>query len=142
MPGSARAARESFCRSPTRTWSITARSARTPRSICLLRPAALLPRVAQLRGIELVLTRSDAARGFELPADRIGDLVVIAEHSVVIGGAEAKHDLSGLDAPLRSHGGLAEQQVPLIMNRPFAKLDSERRWRNFDAFDWVLNHAA
>ena len=104
--------------------------------------AALLPRVAQLRGIELVLTRSDAARGFELPADRIGDLVVIAEHSVVIGGAEAKHDLSGLDAPLRSHGGLAEQQVPLIMNRPFAKLDSERRWRNFDAFDWVLNHAA
>ena len=104
--------------------------------------AALLPRVAQLRGIELVLTRSDAARRFELPADRIGDLVVIAEHSVVIGGAEAKHDLSGLDAPLRSHGGLAEQQVPLIMNRPFAKLDSERRWRNFDAFDWVLNHAA
>jgi hypothetical protein len=32
--------------------------------------------------------------------------------------------------------------VPLIMNRSFAKLDSERRWRNFDAFDWVLNHAA
>jgi phosphonoacetate hydrolase len=104
--------------------------------------AALLPRVAQLRGIELVLTRSDAARRFELPADRIGDLVVIAERSAVIGGAEAKHDLSGLDAPLRSHGGLAEQQVPLIMNRSFAKLDSERRWRNFDAFDWVLNHAA
>jgi phosphonoacetate hydrolase len=104
--------------------------------------AALLPRVAQLRGIELVLTRSDAARRFELPADRIGDLVVIGERSVVIGGAEAKHDLSGLDAPLRSHGGLAEQQVPLIMNRSFAKLDSERRWRNFDAFDWVLNHAA
>jgi phosphonoacetate hydrolase len=104
--------------------------------------AALLPRVAQLRGIELVLTRSDAARRFELPADRIGDLVVIAERSVVIGGAEAKHDLSGLDAPLRSHGGLAEQQVPLIMNRSFAGLDSERRWRNFDAFDWVLNHAA
>jgi phosphonoacetate hydrolase len=104
--------------------------------------AALLPRVAQLRGIELVLTRNDAARRFELPADRIGDLVVIAERSVVIGGAEAKHDLSGLDAPLRSHGGLAEQQVPLIMNRPFARLDSEHRWRNFDAFDWVLNHAA
>ena len=104
--------------------------------------AALLPRVAQLRGIELVLTRSDAARRFELPADRIGDLVVIGERSVAIGGAEAKHDLSGLDAPLRSHGGLAEQQVPLIMNRAFAKLDSERRWRNFDAFDWVLNHAA
>jgi phosphonoacetate hydrolase len=103
--------------------------------------AALLPRIASLRGIEMVLNRSDAARRFELPADRIGDLVVVAEHSVVIGGAATKHDLSGLDAPLRSHGGLAEQQVPLVMNRPFAKLDVERRWRNFDAFDWVLNHA-
>src|ERR1700746_1559843 len=103
--------------------------------------AALLPRVAALRGIEMVLTRSDAARRFELPADRIGDLVVIGERAVVIGGAATKHDLSGLDAPLRSHGGLAEQQVPLVMNRPGAKLDAGRRWRNFDAFDWVLNHA-
>jgi phosphonoacetate hydrolase len=102
---------------------------------------SLLPRIAALRGIEMVLTRSDAARRFELPADRIGDLVVVAEHSVVIGGAATKHDLSGLDAPLRSHGGLSEQQVPLVMNRPIAKLDVERRWRNFDAFDWVLNHA-
>jgi phosphonoacetate hydrolase len=101
----------------------------------------LAQRIAALRGIEMVLSRADAARRFELPADRIGDLVVISERSVVLGGAAAKHDLSGLDAPLRSHGGLAEQQVPLVMNRPFARLDGERRWRNFDAFDWVLNHA-
>jgi len=102
---------------------------------------ALAQRIAALRGIEMVLSRADAARRFELPADRIGDLVVISERSVVLGGAAAKHDLSGLDAPLRSHGGLAEQRVPLIMNRRFARLDGERRWRNFDAFDWVLNHA-
>ncbi len=101
----------------------------------------LAARIAALRGIELVLTRADAGRLFELPADRLGDLVVIAERSVVIGGAAAKHDLSGLDAPLRSHGGLSEQQVPLVMNRRIAKLDANRRWRNFDAFDWVLNHA-
>ncbi|MBV8975113.1 MAG: phosphonoacetate hydrolase [Sinobacteraceae bacterium] len=101
----------------------------------------LAARIAALRGIELVLTRAEAAREFELAADRIGDLVVIAERAVVIGGAAAKHDLSGLDAPLRSHGGLSEQPVPLIMNRPIARLDAARRWRNFDAFDWVLNHA-
>jgi phosphonoacetate hydrolase len=104
--------------------------------------AVLAARIAALRGIELVLTRADAARRFELPADRIGDLVVIAERAVVIGGAAAKHDLAGLDAPLRSHGGLSEQQVPLVMNRRMPQLDVERRWRNFDAFDWVLNHAA
>ena len=98
-------------------------------------------RIAAIRGIELVLTRAEAAHRFELPADRLGDLVVIAERPVVLGGAAAKHDLSGLDAPLRSHGGLAEQQVPLIMNRRIEALDVNRRWRNFDAFDWVLNHA-
>jgi phosphonoacetate hydrolase len=102
---------------------------------------ALAARIAALRGIELVTTREAAARRFELPADRIGDLVVISGRSVAIGSAAARHDLSGLDAPLRSHGGLSEQAVPLVMNRPFPKLDTQRRWRNFDAFDWVLNHA-
>jgi phosphonoacetate hydrolase len=102
---------------------------------------ALAARIAALRGIELVLTREEAARRFELPADRIGDLVVISVRSVAIGSAAARHDLAGLDAPLRSHGGLSEQPVPLVMNRPFPQLDTNRRWRNFDAFDWVLNHA-
>lgn len=101
----------------------------------------LAARIAALRGIELVLTRAEAARRFELPADRIGDLVVISVRSVALGSAAAKHDLSGLDAPLRSHGGLSEQPVPLVMNRRIADLDTNRRWRNFDAFDWVLNHA-
>ena len=102
---------------------------------------ALAARIAALRGIEAVLTRAQAASRFELPADRIGDLVVVSARSVVLGGAAARHDLSGLDAPLRSHGGLAEQLVPLVMNRRIKNLDTNRRWRNFDAFDWVLNHA-
>ena len=101
----------------------------------------LITRIGALRGVELVLTRTEAARRFELPPDRIGDLVVISSRSVALGSARAKHDLSGLDAPLRSHGGISEQPVPLVMNRPIANLDTNRRWRNFDAFDWVLNHA-
>jgi phosphonoacetate hydrolase len=101
----------------------------------------LAQRLSALRGIEAVLPRHEAAVRFELPADRIGDLVVVSERSVALGSAAAKHDLSGLDAPLRSHGGLSEQQVPLVLNRRIAALDSNRRWRNFDAFDWVLNHA-
>jgi phosphonoacetate hydrolase len=101
----------------------------------------LAARIAALHGIETVLTRAKAAEAFELPADRIGDLVVVSRRSVALGGAAAKHDLSGLDAPLRSHGGISEQQVPLVMNRRIANLDESRRWRNFDAFEWVLNHA-
>jgi phosphonoacetate hydrolase len=103
--------------------------------------SALVMRLAALRGIDMVLTRAEAASRFELPADRIGDLVVVSSRSVALGGAAAKHDLSGLDAPLRSHGGLSEQPVPLVMNRRIDNLDANRRWRNFDAFDWVLNHA-
>ena len=98
--------------------------------------------IAALPGIELVLSRKDAAARFELPADRIGDLVVTSIRSAVIGSAAARHDLSGLEAPLRSHGGLSEQRVPLVMNRRIADLNATHRWRNFDAFDWVLNRAA
>ena len=100
---------------------------------------ALTARLAALRDIELVLSRAEAAARFELPPDRIGDLVVISTRAVALGSAAAKHDLSGLDAPLRSHGGLSEEAVPLISNRPIAGADPNRRWRNFDAFDWILN---
>ena len=94
-----------------------------------------------LRGMESVLTREQAAERFELPADRIGDIVCVSERSTVIGTSAARHDLSGLDAPLRSHGGVSEQRVPLILNRPLPGIDRQRRWRNFDAFHLALNHA-
>ena len=98
-------------------------------------------RIASLRGIDLVLTRDAACERFELPGDRIGDLVVVSERLTAIGSRERAHDLSGLDAPLRSHGGVSEQRVPLIANRPAPDLP-ERRWRIFDAFDLGLNHLA
>ena len=37
--------------------------------------------------------------------------------SKVIGTSRDKHDLSGLKEPLRSHGGLTEQEIPIIVNR-------------------------
>ncbi|SFC15286.1 phosphonoacetate hydrolase [Polaromonas sp. OV174] len=91
-------------------------------------------------GIEAVLTRSEAAQRFELPADRIGDLVVVSDHLTVIGTRASEHDLSGLTVPLRSHGGLSEQKVPLIFNRQLQGLMAGRRLRNFDTFDLALNH--
>ena len=99
-------------------------------------------RIAGIPGIDLVLPRADACARFELPSDRIGDLVVVSERLTVIGTSRDRHDLSGLDAPLRSHGGLSEQQVPLIANREAPGLPAGRRWRNFDAFDLALNHLA
>jgi len=98
-------------------------------------------RVATIRGVESAMTRTEAAKHFELPEDRIGDLVIVSERFTVIGTSASKHDLSGLDVPLRSHGGVSEQRVPLIVNRKLPGLDMGRRFRNFDAFDLVLNYA-
>ena len=102
---------------------------------------AACERLRQLHGMELVLPREAAAARFELPADRIGDLVAVSLRGSVIGTSAARHDLSALEAPLRSHGGISEQRVPMIVNRKMPGLDPERRLRNFDAFDLALNHA-
>jgi len=103
--------------------------------------ADVVARLSDVQGIEAVYTRDQAAARFELPPDRIGDVVVVAERFKVLGTSAARHDLSGLDAPLRSHGGVSEQRVPLILNRPISGLNPQRRWRNFDAFDLALNYA-
>jgi phosphonoacetate hydrolase len=103
--------------------------------------AGLCATLARRQGMEAVLTREQAAQRFELPPDRIGDIVCVSERFTVIGTSASRHDLSGLDAPLRSHGGISEQRVPLIINRKLPGLDTSRRLRNFDAFDLALNHA-
>ena len=103
--------------------------------------ADVTARLRALPGMEVVLGRDEAARRFELPADRIGDIVAVSERSVVLGTARERHDLSQLELPLRSHGGISEQRVPLVINRRIEGLDPMRRWRNFDAFELVLNHA-
>jgi len=97
-------------------------------------------RIAELPGVEVVLTREEAAQKFELPPERIGDLVVVSTRHVVIGTSKARHDLSGLKEPLRSHGGISEQKVPLLFNRKLCGLEAHRRLRNFDIFDLALNN--
>ncbi|WP_374447894.1 phosphonoacetate hydrolase [Stella sp.] len=103
--------------------------------------AAVAARLSALPGMELVLDGDAAARRFELPRERIGDLVAVSERNWVLGTRADRHDLSGLDAPLRSHGGISEQRVPLMVTRAVTGLDG-RRLRNFDIFDVALNHLA
>eukprot|EP01032_Pedospumella_encystans_P018019 gene18018-20526_t len=53
-----------------------------------------IERIRQVPGMESVLSRKEAAQRFELPADRIGDIVVVSEKNTVIGTAASRHDLS------------------------------------------------
>ena len=99
--------------------------------------------LAELDGVQEVHARAAAAARFGLPVDRIGDLVVLADKGTAVGRFAAWHDLSQLDAPLRSHGGLGELDIPFIVNRtleapPFLDTDlgQPARVHNYDAF-WV-----
>jgi len=80
--------------------------------------ATVMEQLLVIDGIDTVHTRTEAAERYSLPADRIGDVVVLAEAGTAVGRFADWHDLSGLDAPLRSHGALGELQIPFIINRP------------------------
>ena len=98
-------------------------------------------RLAAEPGIELVLTGAEGCARFELPPARMGDLIVISTRDVVLGTRRIEHDLSGLDVPLRSHGGLAEQMCRCCStSRSRSRSPSAARLRNFDIIDIALNH--
>jgi phosphonoacetate hydrolase len=93
-------------------------------------------RLAEMKGVELVLNRDAAAKQLELPADRIGDVVVCADRQTVLGTREQDNDLLSLTHPLRSHGGLAEREVPMLFNGRVLQKAATQTLRNYDAF-WI-----
>lgn len=95
-------------------------------------------RISEIDGVALAVTSAEACERFELPADRIGDVVVISNRRKVLGTSPEKHDLTGLTEPLRSHGGVTEQRVPMIANVKIT-VPFGRTLRNFDVFDVALN---
>ena len=101
--------------------------------------SGLIGRLKATGGVQSALTRAEACSQFELPPDRIGDIVIISTRHKTLGTAPSKHDLSGLTEPLRSHGGLTEQRVPMISNRRIT-LPPGHRLRTFDVFSVALDH--
>ena len=103
--------------------------------------ADIVARLLATDGITHVLTRQEAVETYELPADRIGDIVIVSGENVTVGTSEDRHDLAALNEPLRSHGGLTEQTVPFIVNRVI-DLPGKPELRNFDAFYYATKAAA
>ncbi len=101
---------------------------------------SVIDRIRATTGICLALDGDEASLRYQLPRDRIGDLVAISHCDFTIGTSRDRHDLGALQAPLRSHGGLSEQIVPFIINRRLgAELPSPLR--NFDAFAVAMQAA-
>ena len=98
---------------------------------------SIIQTLLRTEGIESVYKREKAAKLFNLPKDRIGHLVLVSKKQYVLGTSKSKHDLSVLDRPLRSHGGLTEQKVPFILS---SVLKTKRKPRNnYDIFEYCLN---
>lgn len=102
-------------------------------------PVEVIERLEAVEGIMQVLPRELACASFGLPLDREGDLMVLAARDWVLGASPERHDLSQRQEPLRSHGGITEQRVLLLVNRPCHDLPTDQPLRNFDAFHLALN---
>lgn len=90
-----------------------------------------------------VYKAKEASEMFELPIDRIGDLVVVADRRTVLAITPEFHDFEQIPR-LRTHGSLSEQDVPLLSNFELKedRLSSRLQngtMRNFDIFDVLLN---
>ena len=95
--------------------------------------AEITEKLSNIEGILLVINKSEAVKRFDLPPDRIGDVVIISTENMTLGTSVDRHDLEALKEPLRSHGGLTEQEVPFIVNRKI-DLPAVPNLRNYDAF--------
>ncbi|MBI4629055.1 MAG: phosphonoacetate hydrolase, partial [Candidatus Rokubacteria bacterium] len=106
---------------------------------------AVRARLTATPGVAEVHDNAAGCARFELPPDRLGDVIVVGDTHTVLGKSPAEHDLSLLEEPLRSHGGVSEQTVPFVLNRPLDAAWARRAeadLRNFDMFDAVLNGVA
>lgn len=97
-----------------------------------------------LPGVQHALLREEACRRFDLPMEREGDVAVIAGKGVALGTHEGSHALGELaGARLRSHGSLAERDVPFLVSHPlnatYRQKARSRQLYNHDIFDFVLN---
>jgi phosphonoacetate hydrolase len=110
-------------------------------------PKQVMDAIHGIEGIESVLDKKTACEVHELPEDREADVVVISTANTCIGGAEAEHDLKGLEGHrLRTHGGVSEAKVPFILSEP---LNDEYRLKagaatlkSYQIFEFAINGAA
>ncbi len=97
--------------------------------------------IKKIEDIEVVLTNEEGCAQYDLPTDRMGDIICMSSKNSTIGSAEKAHDLSKLKEPLRSHGGLHEREVPFISNKKINLNDANVKLNNYDAFYYAISGA-
>ena len=98
----------------------------------------VIDEIKKIKDIEVVLNNKEACSIYDLPPDRMGDIICMSSEFTTIGSSKAKHDLKGLNEPLRSHGGLHEREVPFIINKKINEIDNNKQLYNYDAFYFAI----
>ena len=98
----------------------------------------VISEIKKIKDIEVVLNKEQACSKYNLPNDRMGDVICMSSEYMTIGSSKNKHNLSELKEPLRSHGGLHEREVPFIINKKIDQIDSNKQLYNYDAFYYAI----
>ena len=80
--------------------------------------------INKIEDIEVVLTNKEGCAQYDLPTDRMGDIICMSSQNSTIGSAEKAHDLSKLKEPLRSHGGCLLYTSPSPRDRQKSRMPS------------------
>jgi phosphonoacetate hydrolase len=99
---------------------------------------SVIKEIKTIKEIEVVLSKVEGCKIYNLPEDRTGDIICMSSEFMTIGSSKDKHDLSGLNEPLRSHGGLHEREVPFIVNKKMRQIDLTKQLYNYDAFYYAI----
>ena len=86
-----------------------------------------------------MLTRTEAARRFRLMPARIGELVALGDRDTVFGSLDSES--VDLPAEYRSHGGLAEARVPLVIHNAERAPGAGFFRNNVDLARWLFPSA-
>jgi phosphonoacetate hydrolase len=91
--------------------------------------------IRTLPGVAEVVERGEAAKRFRTMPSRIGELVVLGDRETVFGGLDTESQV--LAPEYRSHGGLSESRVPLLVFNAPAAPAADYFQSNVDLARWL-----
>jgi len=91
--------------------------------------------LSEIKGIERVLPRENAARTYKLMRSRIGDLVVWGDKDTIFGEMDMESET--FSENLRSHGSLHEIEIPLIVYNAQSAPPADYFQHNLDLARWI-----
>ena len=92
--------------------------------------------ISKFKGVEMVLTRAQAAKKFHLMPGRIGDLVVLGDRNTVFGNLDKEYE--SLPGNYRTHGSTYEAKVPIFIYQAHNAPPADFFTANYKIAAWLF----